>query len=265
MKIKDRIFNILFTEEIDDPVEQRFNWFIMGLIICSVISVILETEVNLYTRFQAFFFWFEVFTVAIFTIEYILRLWICTKDPRYSHPVFGRIHYALTPMALVDLASVLPFYLPASGLDLRFLRAIRLVRIVRLLKLGHYSRSMRTLGRVIKAKKEDFLITLFAGVILLVVASGLMYYVERDAQPGKFTSIFNSMWWGVATLTTIGYGDIYPVTPFGKVIGTAIAVMGVGLFVLPAGILASGFTEELQKKKDERVIICPHCGKEIRD
>jgi len=262
MKIKHRIYNILFTETIDDPLERKFNWFIIGLILCSVVAVILETEASLYSRYSMVFYSFEVFTIVVFTIEYVLRLWVCTLDPRYKGTISGRIKFALTPMALIDLISILPFYIPTSGVDLRFLRAIRLFRLFRLLKLGHYSQSIRTLGRVLKSKNEELLITLFTGFIVVILASGVMYYVEREAQPDKFSSILSSMWWGVATLTTVGYGDIYPITTFGKIAGSIISVIGIGLFVLPAGILATGFLEELQEKK-QKPKICPHCGKEI--
>jgi voltage-gated potassium channel len=265
MNIKNRLFNILLTEAIDDPLEKKFNWFITGLIFLSVISVILETEESLYICYSALFYGFEVFTITIFTIEYILRIWVCTLDPRYKSPVTGRIKYACTPMAIIDLIAILPFYIPSSGLDFRILRAVRLTRLFRILKLGHYIQSLRTLGKVLKSKKEELLITLFAGAILLIIASSVMYYVERDAQPDKFSSILSTMWWGVATLTTIGYGDIYPITALGKIFGSIIAVLGVGLFVLPAGILASGFSEELQNKKNENnnPICCPHCGQVI--
>jgi voltage-gated potassium channel len=262
INFKKRIFNILHTEEIDDPIEKYFNWFITGLIFLSVISVILETEKSLSDYFYSFFWDFEIFTVTIFAIEYILHLWVCTIDPRYSSPLLGRIKYACTPMALIDLFAILPFFIPASGLDFRFLRAVRLTRLFRLLKLGRYSQSLRTLGRVLKSKREELLVTLFAGVILLVIASSILYYIERDVQPEKFGSILSAMWWGVCTLTTIGYGDVYPITALGKFIGSIISVMGIGLFVLPAGILASGFSSELQNKA-KKPKVCPHCGKEV--
>ena len=108
------------------------------------------------------------FTVGVFTAEYLLRLWVCTRDPRYSSPVLGRLRYACTPMAVIDLLAVLPFYVPQAGLDLRFVRAVRLTRLFRLLKLGHYSQSLKTLGRVLRAKKDELLVTLFAGGIILV-------------------------------------------------------------------------------------------------
>ena len=262
MNVKHRLFCIFFTDEIDDPLEKYVNGLITGLIFLSVVSVILETEESLFSRFHSLFNGFEVFTVGVFTVEYLLRLWVCTLDPRYRSPIRGRLRYACTPMALVDLVSILPFYLPVSGLDFRFVRAVRLTRLFRVLKLGHYSQSLKALGRVLRSKKEELLVTLFAGAIVLIVASSIMYYVERDVQPDAFSSILSSMWWGVATLTTIGYGDIYPQTALGKMLGSLIAVLGIGLFALPAGIVASGFASELHNK-DKGPRICPHCGKDV--
>jgi voltage-gated potassium channel len=262
MSFKERIYKIVFTEEIDDPWENRFNWLITGLILLSILSVILETEQSIFSAFEPVFLALEIFTVTIFSIEYLLHLWVCTMDPRYSSPILGRIKYALTPMAIIDLVAIAPFFIPASGLDLRFIRAVRLTRLFRILKLGHYSRSLRTLQKVLSAKKSELLVTLYAGVIILIISSGLMYYIEREAQPDKFNSILSTMWWGVMTLTTIGYGDVYPVTPLGKLIGSFIAVLGIGLFVLPAGILAAGFSSEIANQA-QSAKVCPHCGKVI--
>jgi voltage-gated potassium channel len=262
MLIKNRIFNILHTEEIDDPIEKQYNWLMIGLIFLSIVSVILETEESLSSHFNSIFLGIEYITVLIFSVDYILHLWVCTIDSRYRSPILGRLKYACTPMAMIDLLSILPFYIPASGLDFRIIRAVRLARFFRILKLGHYSQSMRTLGRVLKSKKEELLITLFAGIVVLFISSSVMYYIERDAQPDKFNSILSTMWWGVATLTTVGYGDIYPITALGKIVGSLISITGIGLFVLPAGILASGFSSELQKNVNKSVV-CPHCGKDI--
>ena len=263
MDIKKRLFNILHTEEIDDPYENTFNGCLTVLIFLSVLSVVLETEETLYARFSGLFWGFEIFTIVVFTIEYLLRLWVCTLDPRYQSSILGRIKYILTPMALIDLIAILPFFIPTVGMDLRFVRAIRLTRMFRVLKLGHYSQSLRNLTHVIKSKKEELLVTLFAGIIILIISSSLMYYVERETQPDAFSSIPSAMWWGVATLTTVGYGDIYPKTVLGKLLGSFIAVLGIGLFAMPAGIIASGFANELQKK-NSRPVICPHCGKDIK-
>lgn len=228
----------------------------------SILCIILETDVVIFSKFSTPFYYLEIFTITIFTIEYITRLWICTEDPKYSHPIWGRLKYLISPLAIFDLLSIIPFYIPSTNLDLRFLRALRLFRLFRVLKLGHYSQSFKILAQVIKKKKEELFITLFAGFIVLVIAASLMYLVEGNVQPDKFNSIPSAMWWGVATLTTVGYGDIYPITPLGKFLGTIIAVLGVGLFVLPAGVLASGFSEELNKK-NLKAQICPHCGRTI--
>lgn len=204
--------------------------------------------------------------MSVFTIEYILRLWTCTADDRFRSPIKGRIRFAATPLALVDLMAILPFYLEIimliRALDLRFIRALRLFRLFRLFKMGRYSEALKTLGNVLKQKKEELFITVFAILILLITASSLMYFVEKDAQPEAFSSILAAMWWGVSTLTTVGYGDIYPITAIGKFLGALIALLGIGMFALPAGILASGFAEEMQKKRGKRRI-CPHCGKDI--
>jgi voltage-gated potassium channel len=159
--------------------------------------------------------------------------------------------------------AILPFYLPMIiTLDLRFIRAVRLFRLVRIFKMGRYSESLRLLENVFKEKKEALLITIFMVFILLVIASSLMYFVENEAQPEVFSSILKAMWWGVATLTTVGYGDIYPVTLIGKILGGAIAILGIGMFALPAGILGSGFVEQIQRTRSKSRV-CPHCGKDI--
>ena len=225
--------------------------------------MILETEESIFTKFKILFSTFEVLSIAVFTIEYLLRLWVCTEEPKYHSPVICRLRYALAPLSLVDLFSFLPFYLPFTNLDLRFLRALRLFRLFRIFKIGRYSQSVTLLVRVLRSKKEELVITLFSGLILLIIASSLVFVAEHDAQPDVFSSIPASMWWGAVTLTTVGYGDIYPKTILGKFLGAFIAILGIGLFALPAGIIASGFSSELQKPSTAPTI-CPHCGNNIK-
>jgi voltage-gated potassium channel len=205
---------------------------------------------------------FEVLSVIVFTVEYLLRLWVAPLAPRFQGAVWGRVRYALTPLALVDLWAVLPFYLPMLiPLDLRFIRALRVLRLIRVMKIGRYSESIQTLGAVLREQKEQLLAALLILLVLIVISSSLIYFVERDAQPEAFSSIPAAMWWSVATLTTVGYGDIYPVTPVGKVLASVIAVLGIGLFALPAGILGSGFVEKYREKRQP--LTCPHCGKNL--
>lgn len=264
--IKRRIFETIDVSPDEHLTSTVFDVFILAMILLNVAAVVLETEEELVAGYAVYFDTFEDFSLVVFTIEYILRLWTCNLLKAFQSPFTGRLRYAITPMALIDLLAILPFLLPRLflvDLDLRFIRILRLFRLLRLLKLGRYSESLRVLGNVIKARKEDLAIAGMVVAIVLVFASSIMYLVENEAQPKAFSSILSSMWWGVATLTTVGYGDIYPVTPLGKALGAVIAVSGVGLFALPAGILASGFASELQRNSQET--ICPHCGKDINE
>jgi voltage-gated potassium channel len=263
-RIKTRVYNILEANHEGGIPGRLLEIFIITLIFLSLITVVLETVEPIYKKNPDFFYDFEAFSVIIFTIEYVLRLWSCTSDSKYKKSVKGRIRFALTPLAIIDLVSILPFYIPmVITLDFRFFRALRLFRIFRILKIGRYFESLRLIGKVFSNKKEELAITVFMVLILLLVVSCLMYFVENQAQPKAFASIPMSMWWGVATLTTIGYGDVYPITPLGKFFGAIISLLGIGLFALPTGILGSGFVEEIQNRKNHKV--CPHCGKEIDD
>lgn len=234
----------------------------LSLITLNVVALVLETVEEIQSAAPAIFSAFEALSVAIFTAEYLLRLWSCTVSEKYRRPFLGRLRFALTPLALVDLLAILPFYVPQQRVDGRVLRILRLFRVFRVAKLGRYSRAIATFGRVARGKKAELITTLSILMILLVISSSLMYYAEKDAQPDKFTSIPAAMWWGMETLTTIGYGDIYPVTYLGKLLAGCVAVLGIGMFALPTGILGAAFVEELQAQKRQPTN-CPHCGKEI--
>lgn len=253
VEIKRRIFEILDMAQFGDIPSRVWDIFIMILITTNVFAVILETVPELHFKYSSFFKWFEIFSVVIFTMEYILRLWSVTVVESYKNPILGRVKYGLKFLSIIDLFSILPFYLPmVIPCDLRFLRAFRLFRILRILKIGRYSKSMAIISRVLNEKKEELAITIFIIIILIIISSSLMYYVENAAQPEAFSSIPKAMWWSVETLTTVGYGDIYPVTILGKILGSFIAILGIGLFALPAGILAGGFAEELKNTRRKR-------------
>lgn len=262
--IKRKLFNILESNPEGGFIGKLFGIFIVALIFLNVTATILETVDSIYRDIPGIFENFETFSVIIFTIEYILRLWCCTFTPKYQKSIKGRIRFALTPLAIIDLVSILPFYLPMIiTMDLRFIRALRLFRIFRIMKIGRYFESLQLIGAVFIRKKEELAITVFMVFILLLLSSSLMYYVENQSQPKHFSSIPTAMWWGVATLTTVGYGDVYPVTPIGKFLGAVIALLGIGMFALPTGILGSGFVEEIQNRKENHDKVCPHCGKKI--
>lgn len=242
-----------------------FEEAILVLILLNTLAVIMETVHSINLQYGQFFKDFEIFSVIVFSIEYIFRVITCTKDERYQSSVVGRIKYIFSIMALIDLFAVLPFYLPyIIPLDLRFLRILRIARIFRILKIARYSNAVDKIGRVFAAKKEELMVTLGAVFLLLIISSALIYHAENAAQPEVFSSIPASMWWAVTTLTTVGYGDAYPVTTIGKILGSFIALLGIGMVALPAGIISSGFIQEAKYDMNDRdKNICPHCGNRL--
>lgn len=228
-----------------DRTSRRFDLFIRGLIALNVVAVVVETVPELEGA-AGWFHAFELFSVAVFSVEYALRVWSAVESPRYEGAVRGRLRFARTPLALVDLAAVLPAYLPMLGVDLRILRGVRLMRLFRILKLTRYSRSLRSMGRVFRRTREQLLLTLSLIGLIVLVAASLMYYAEHAAQPEAFGSIPEALWWGVVTLTTLGYGDVYPVTTLGRLMGGVFALAGILLVALPTAILGSAYVEELE-------------------
>lgn len=260
--MKRRIYKILSVSNKSGDLSWYFDVFIISLIILNVVAIILESIQPLRDQYYHQFFIFEIFSVIIFTVEYILRVWTANLHPKYRKPIKGNIKFAFTPLAIIDLLAFLPFYLPFIGIDLRFFRIVRIVRLFRLFKIVRYVEALSFINRVVKKKKEELVLSLIFMVFLLLVASTLMYYVEHAAQPEEFSSIPDAMWWGIVTITTLGYGDIYPITSLGRILGGVIALIGVGFFALPTGILASGFSEEISIRKQEGEI-CPTCGSKL--
>lgn len=263
-KIQGDVYTLLESPADGNRVRKAVIYFIAALILLNVIVVILETVNSLYLEYHTFFFLFDLFTVIVFTAEYLLRVWCCVKNPLYSSPVRGRIRFALSPFALVDLIALTPFYLPLIiPLEFRMLRLLRLLRLFRVLRLGRYSNAFETFVDVLRSKKEELVIAIVMVVIVLVLASSTLYTVEQDAQPDKFGSIPYAMWWAVVTLATVGYGDVYPITPLGRFLAALVALSAIGLFALPAGILASGFADSLDRKRNgnrDKTLACPKCG-----
>lgn len=269
--IKQRIFFLIDEEgRKKSPWNRFFHLSIATLIWLSVIAIVLESFQPIRGKFQWFFDAFELLCVFVFSTEYILRLW--TADLKFTeYPKWkARWKFMVSPMGVIDLLAVLPFYLPFFfKFDLRFIRILRIIRLLRIFKLNRYTRALGLFTHVFYEKRNELGITLFVMFLMLLMSSTIMYYLESDVQPEEFPDIISTFWWSVATLTTVGYGDVYPVTGWGKLISGIIAVLGIGLVALPTGILSAGFIEKLEEgskekeKKEQPFNFCPHCGERL--
>ncbi|MGI9385356.1 MAG: cyclic nucleotide-gated ion channel [Methyloligellaceae bacterium] len=244
-----RVHDILEQGVDGDSVSTAINVGLVTLILLNVVAFAAETMPELGTRFAEAFRLFNLFSVAVFTVEYAARLWSCVEIPMLRHfsPWRARLHFAVRPLLLIDLLAILPFYLSfLIGIDLRWLRVLRLFRF---LKLARYSPALHTIGRVLVNERRALLGALLVMVALILFASTGIYVLERNAQPDVFSSVPASVWWALATLTTVGYGDVVPVTPLGKMFGGLIMVFGLGMFALPIAIVATGFSQEVNRRE----------------
>ena len=256
MNFRKRAAELLEHGRYNDRPSRFLNLFLILLIALNVGAIILESESDFYARYQRALRLFEVFSVAVFTLEYLARVWsaVDLHEHKDARPVLGRLRYMLTPMALIDLIAILPFYLSLYlSFDLRFLRVVRMLR---LLKLTRYSPALGALLDVIQRETEALLAAFVVLLLMLVFSASGIYLLEGDMQPETFGSIPSSMWWSIVTLTTVGYGDVVPVTAGGKVFAGLIGLIGIGMIAVPAAILASGFAEsihERRRKYNERI------------
>lgn len=269
--IQMTVYELLEEKNSTKRKNKIFHILLVFLVLLSLVLLMLET-VDQLLPFFPLFHRLDLLIYVLFSIEYVLRIWTVTLNPAYQNKRFARLLYALTPIALFDFLAILPFYIFLIDdlivaynlpIEAKLIRAIRFLWIFRILKLSRYNNSLSILKKVIQKKKEDLIISYVLLFLILYISSVLMFYIENAAQPDIFSSIPHAMWWGVATLTTIGYGDIVPITLVGKIISGLIAIVGIGFVGLPTGILASGFIEQYQKRKQAKVMICPHCQKEI--
>ncbi len=247
-KIRSRLFQILETGARTDQVSRVFDGLMVTLIIANVIAVVASTMTEIGLEYASEFLVFEVVSVAIFTAEYIARLWVSLELPslQRQHPIKARLRYALTPWLLIDLFAILPFYLAfIIPIDLR---ALRVFRLIRFFKLARYSPALTSLSRVIREERRALLAALVVMVGLLLFSSSVMFYLEGDVQPEAFGSIADAMWWSLVTLTTVGYGDVVPLTVPGRIFGGIVSIFGIGMYALPIGILASGFASEVRRR-----------------
>lgn len=228
------------------------NKLLVVLIIIASACAILETEQSLAGPYGWFFKGSELLFGAIFSLEYVLRLWIAPLNPQWAKYRFPRLRYAFSVPAIIDLLAIVPtiFAFDAGGGSI-LLRFFRVLRILRLAKLGRMSHALQDLGEAVHERRHELLLTVGIAGFVLLVASTLMYWAEADAQPEKFGSIPRAMWWCIVTLTTVGYGDTYPVTVLGKILSGLVAIAGIGLIAMPTGILAAAFSDVVQRRREE--------------
>ena len=270
-RFREKLFLILQPAGAGNLASRVFDLFITLLVLLSVVSVFAVTfdlSATWSERLQEL----ETFVSIVFTVEYLLRLF--TSDllypgvPKWRAP----FRYAISGMAVIDLLAILPFYLPmVFSCNLLAIRIFRLVRLLRIFKLNRYFESLSAIGEVVRSKSRELIGSMFFVALMLVIASLVIYAAEHDAQPDAFKNAFSGLWWAVATLTTVGYGDIYPITVLGRTFGAIIALLGIGMVAIPTGIISSGLVEQLNSRKSRKddashganISYCPYCGRKL--
>ncbi|WP_028891474.1 ion transporter [Tenacibaculum sp. 47A_GOM-205m] len=235
--MKEQIKNIV---EINDNYKSRlFSFVIQALILISVVTFSIETIPDLKPQTRYILKSIEVFCVIVFTIEYVLRIYVAENKKNFIFSFYG----------IIDFLAILPFYM-SFGVDLRSLRALRFLRLFRILKLVRYNRAIDHFTKAMKIAKEEILLFLFITLILIYFSAVGIYYFENEAQPEHFASVFDSLWWAIITLTTVGYGDVYPITMGGRVFTFCILMIGLGIVAIPTGIISSALTKSIEKKQE---------------
>ena len=229
------------VEETDTTAGRWFDRTVLTLIGISLVTFSIETLPNLQPGIATVLWWIEVVTVGLFSLEYVLRFSVATHRLRFVRSFFS----------IVDLAAILPFYLSLGAVDLRSVRAFRLLRLVRVLKLTRYGRVVPRLRRALLIMREELILFLGVALILIFLAAVGIYYFERDSQPEQFASVFHSLWWAFVTLTTVGYGDMYPITAGGRIFTVLILLVGLGLVAAPAGLFASALAQARKEEQEE--------------
>ena len=225
----------------------------MSLILLNVVCIVLESMEELERQYRELFLFIEISSTLVFATEYLMRLWSCVESNQKIGASASnskkRLKYVLSPMAIVDLVAFLPSLLQVlfPGIDLRFLRILRLLRVF---KLTRYFSTFELLFNVLHEERKNLAGIFVILIVILVMAASALYLVERDVQPDKFGSIPEAMWWAIAALTTVGYGDVYPQSYLGQVLGSLVTILGLGMVALPSGILASAFSEQMRRKRE---------------
>ena len=247
---RQRIMEVVNAAKPDDPASRICDILLSFLIILNLIAVCLESVETINQKFGLVLLYFEIFSVSIFAFEYALRIWSAADNKNLQGESVSkkRLNYIFSFTGLIDLMAILPSIIPLlfGGIDLRWLRVLRLLR---LLKISHYSSALEDFFSALYEERNSFFATIYLLAVALFLSSSLVYLAEYEVQPEEFKSIPHAMWWSLITLTTVGYGDVSPITPFGKLVGAFTALMGVCTVALLTGIVASAFANQLARKR----------------
>jgi len=224
----------------------RFDTFIYSLIIGNIIAMVLESHQAIQVQFTEFFHYFELVSILIFSFEYLYRINQSYRENKWT----GVRSYVFSFFGIIDLISILPFYVKQFVLlDGRFFRILRLFRLTRVFKLGRDSKSLKLFIKALTAVKNELKFTLFLSVLTILFSASAIYFLENKAQPEVFSSITASIWWATVSLATVGYGDVVPITLWGKVFASIISLVGIGIVAIPTGIISASFVEEIHNSK----------------
>jgi voltage-gated potassium channel len=255
--LRKKIFYVIDDHKSKKPMNRLFHGLLFLIILLSSTILFLETITHIFKEHFRLFLYFEVFTISFFTIEYFLRLFTCVEIPAYKNPIWGRIRYAFTPLMLVDVLSIIPMYFFLTSMELGSFYLFSVFRILRLFKAIRYVNAFKIIGKVFYLKREQLFISFTLVFFLFVFYSFVIFIAEKNAQPEVFKDITTAMWFTISSITTVGYGDIIPITPLGKTISGLIGISGWLLFAIPTSILTSGFMNvTIHKEKTT----CPNCG-----
>lgn len=260
--LQQRVYEVIRDDDQNTLLGNIFDGVIFGLIVLNLIAVVLGTF-TLKPTITRILSVFELCSVIIFTVEYLLRVWTSPCIYPLNSSFVARGKYMFSFMALVDLLAVLPFYVPfLIPLDLRILRVLRMIRLLRLLKVNRYTDALQSIASVFRKKARHLISSIIVVSVTMLVVAVLMFHIENASQPDVFRNVFDALWWAVATFTTVGYGDIYPITGAGKLLSAVIAILGIVLVAVPTGIISAGFIENIEHKHEEKCF-CPYCGKQL--
>ncbi len=253
-RLRARLFAILHAPDPRNRLARWANWFLAFLIIANAVAITLESLSGLDPVFARWLWRFEAVSTVLFIIEYVARVWTCVEQGHLSHPVKGRLRFMLQPLALLDLLAIVTWWTPW---DLRFVRVVRLVRLLKIMHLYEFEAALERLGMSLHKRRELLLVSVALMLIFVYLASSLLYQIEHARQPAVFSSVPATFWWATVTFNTIGYGDMVPITPLGRIFASVVSVFGVGIFALPTAIVIAAIIES---SASGSAYVCEECG-----